>query len=272
MPASYDPGTLSVQLWSVREAFAADCADTLGRLAELGFRFVEPFGLGDLEKTPAQRLKEATKLRELLQPYGMQVSSVHLNAGVGEQTDAILDEMQALGASEGFLAWPGAIPGLGRDTLQTREGTLKLAAIINETARKAAGRGLKIGYHNHDFEWAPQSDGQCGYDVLLEHLDPQVTLELDLYWAVVAGQNLPELLKRLGSRVTAFHIKDGFETVSEERPQVPLGQGLVDYPAAIRAAPHVRWHVLEMDHSADIFHDLPISLKRIREQGLSDWY
>lgn len=271
MSTDHQPGTLSVQLWSVRDAFAADRADTLRRLAELGFRFVEPFGLGDLEKTPAQRLKEAGELRELLHGHGMQVSGVHLNAGVGEQTDAILDEMQALGATEGFLAWPGAIPGMDRETLRSREDTIKLAEIVNETAHKAAGRGLKIGYHNHDFEWTPQDDGQYGYDVLLEQLDPQVTLELDVYWAMVAGRNLPELLKHLGSRVTALHIKDGFETVSEERPQVPLGQGLVDYVAAIRAAPHVRWHVLEMDHSTDIFHDLPVSLKKIREQGLSDW-
>src|SRR5215212_6111118 len=36
---------LSVQLYTLREALAADTDRTLGQLAELGFRQVEPFGI-----------------------------------------------------------------------------------------------------------------------------------------------------------------------------------------------------------------------------------
>ena len=36
---------LSVQLYSVRDAFAADPAATLSRLAEIGFTRVEPYGV-----------------------------------------------------------------------------------------------------------------------------------------------------------------------------------------------------------------------------------
>ena len=36
---------ISVQLYSVRDAFAADPADTLARLAEIGFTQVEPYGV-----------------------------------------------------------------------------------------------------------------------------------------------------------------------------------------------------------------------------------
>ena len=36
---------LSVQLYSVRDAFAADPADTLRRLAAIGFAHVEPYGV-----------------------------------------------------------------------------------------------------------------------------------------------------------------------------------------------------------------------------------
>ena len=36
---------ISVQLYSVRDAFAADPADTLARLAGIGFTQVEPYGV-----------------------------------------------------------------------------------------------------------------------------------------------------------------------------------------------------------------------------------
>ena len=40
-------GTLSVQMYSFRDAAQADPTATVARVAALGFRYVEPFGIGN---------------------------------------------------------------------------------------------------------------------------------------------------------------------------------------------------------------------------------
>src|SRR5690625_7046540 len=60
---------ISVQLYSVRESFAADPAATLRRLAELGLRAVEPFGLTEHAET----------LRPLLAEFGLDAPSSHVS-------------------------------------------------------------------------------------------------------------------------------------------------------------------------------------------------
>ena len=53
---------------------------------------------------------------------------------------------------------------------------------------------------------------------------------------------------------------------------MPLGGGVVDYRAAILAAPSARWHVLEMDLSAgDVFADVQQSARTLIAEGLSEW-
>lgn len=90
------------------------------------------------------------------------------------------------------------------------------------------------------------------------------------YWAQTGGQDVAALLRRLGERVQALHLKDG--PTNPEADQVSLGQGAVDYAAAMHAAPSARWHVLEMDCTAgDPFLDIAQSARRLIDQGLSDW-
>lgn len=69
--------TLAVQLFSLREDLDKDRPGTLARLAELGYRYVEPFGFGDW-RTPAEdRLAKARALRADLDAAGLSVCSLH---------------------------------------------------------------------------------------------------------------------------------------------------------------------------------------------------
>ena len=80
---------------------------------------------------------------------------------------------------------------------------------LNQAAVKAADHGLRLGYHNHDFELSSIVGGRPGLEVLADALDPAVILEVDTYWAAVGGQDVPALLGRLGDRVRYLHVKDG---------------------------------------------------------------
>ncbi|BDP43540.1 xylose isomerase (plasmid) [Deinococcus aetherius] len=263
-------GTLSVQMYTFRDAQQADPTATVARVAGIGFRYVEPFGIGSSRQTPAARMATATTLRRDLGDHGLGLSSVHAAAPYGPQADAILDELDLIGAKLAVVSWPGEVHGFERDALSTLDGTRRFAGAMNEAARNASARGIRLGYHNHWWEWDTLENGQAAYDTLLGLLDPQVFTEVDIYWARTAGQDPAELLQRLGDRTLALHVKDGPAT--PEADQVPLGGGVVDYRAAILAAPSAKWHVLEMDRSAgDVFADVEQSARRLVEEGLSSW-
>lgn len=268
-PGTLHPGTLSVQLYSFRDAAQADPGGTLARVASLGFRYVEPFGLGSSSRSAEERMQSARKLRRGLDDHGLRLSSVHAAAPLGPQADSILDELETVGARLAVVSWPGEVSGFGRDALGTLESAGRFAAAMNEAARNAARRGIRLGYHNHWWEWGELA-GRSGYDVLLDLLDPEVFTEVDTYWAQTAGQDPAGLLRDLGERTLLLHLKDG--PAVPDAPQVPLGGGVVDYRAAILAAPTASWHVLEMDSSAgDVFRDIGESARRLVGEGLSVW-
>lgn len=263
------PGTLSVQLYTFRDAYAQNPEKTMARVADLGFRYVEPFGVGSHSLSNADKLARAKELRALLDQHGLKASSAHVAAPIGPDVDAVLDALETLGCRLVVISWPGEVPGFERTVMDTREGTERFAAALNEAAANAAKRGLELGYHNHWWEWG-DNDGQYAYDRLLNLLDPGVALEVDAYWAHTGGQDVPALLRRLGGRVQALHIKDGPAT--PEADQVPLGGGVVDNAAAIKAAPSARWHVMEMDRTAgDVFTEIRQGAEKLVQEGLSAW-
>jgi sugar phosphate isomerase/epimerase len=85
---------------------------------------------------------------------------------------------------------------------------LALADAINAVVPVAADRGIRIGYHNHDFEFAQKIGGRTAYDLLVDALDPAVVLEVDTYWAAFGGEDVVALLTGLGDRVRFLHVKE----------------------------------------------------------------
>lgn len=231
---------LSVQLYSVREQLAADRPGTLARLAEIGFRHVEPFGLGSPDRAPAERLAAARSLRADLDAAGLAVSAVH--AGLPADIAELEEECAVLGADTVFVPHPRQVAGFGEETFAD---PARLDAFADVLGTAAESTELRLGYHNHWFEWAALPDGTVGYDRFWQKTSAALLAELDVYWAVAAGADPASVLAGLGARVVAVHLKDG--PAEPDAPQTPMGTGRVDVPAVLRAAAGVPWHVLEID-------------------------
>ena len=85
-----------------------------------------------------------------------------------------------------------------------------------------------------------------------DHLAPEVVLEVDTYWAYAGGADVPALLRRLGDRVTALHVKDGDGTL-DTSAQVAVGSGSLPVPDFLAAAPDAL-RVVELDDTiGDVF-------------------
>jgi sugar phosphate isomerase/epimerase len=226
---------LSVQLYTVREALTADPDATLRRLADLGFRQVEPFGLLDY----------AEQLRAGLSRHGLLAPTTHQRL-IGEDVDAVFATARDLGI--GTVIEPHADPELW----QSESGVIELAEALNEVAAKGAAYGVRVGYHNHHFELESTFDGRHALEVFADHLAPEVVLQVDTYWAYAGGADVPALLGRLGGRVAALHVKDGDGSL-DTSTQVAVGSGQLPIREFLAAAPDAL-RVVELDDTAgDVF-------------------
>ncbi|WP_029137687.1 sugar phosphate isomerase/epimerase family protein [Nakamurella lactea] len=233
-PAAPTPG-LSVQLYTVRAALAADLPGTLQRIADIGFRDVEPFGFVD----------QADAYLEGLAAAGLSAPSAHA-ALIGQDTAAAFAAAKRLGVQTLID------PMVDRALWTRREDVEQTARQLNEIAAAAAAHGLTVGYHNHWWETENRIDGATALEVLAGMLDDAVVLEVDTYWADVGGASAPELLRRLGDRVALIHVKDGPAT-QQNIDQTAVGSGTLDIPAILAAAPQAR-RVVELDDFAgDVF-------------------
>ena len=228
---------LAVQLYTFREALASDRAAALRRVAAAGFGAVEPFGVGN------SSLDDVRELRRLLDENGLTVVATHGGWSTDESFDGVLDQLEVLGTDRLIAPAPGTVRGHG-DAMKSVDGVRKLAEALNWSAERAAARGVRIGYHNHEFEWAELENGQPAYDVFVAELDPKVFLEIDIYWAHSAGQNPAEVVARYADRVELLHAKDG---PGGRVLQTAIGEGVVDNPGAIAAGAKVDHAIVELD-------------------------
>ena len=60
---------------------------------------------------------------------------------------------------------------------------------------------MRVGYHNHAWEFATDFDGRSGLDVFYELCEPDVIAEIDIYWAQLGGRDPVDLVRTLGERV-----------------------------------------------------------------------
>ena len=144
-----------------------------------------------------------------------------------------------------------------------------------------AGFGLSVGYHNHAQEFIATFGGVSAYERFVELTDPRVQLELDLFWALTGGQDVPALVARLGDRLTAVHVKDGIVPAvnpwapeaaalggSGELDQRRPGDGDVALADALRAGTAIRYAVVEYDNApGDVFADVAASLAFLKDGG-----
>ncbi len=230
---------ISVQLYSLREEIGVDFPAVLARLGAKGYPGVELAGFGAL--TP-------DALARALADAGLAISSAHV--GITENLD---DFAPALDAHQTLGCDTIVIPALPPDTFTDPDGVRAAADRINGARELTQARGLTLGYHNHFWEITPMPDGRPALVHLFEQLAPDVIAEVDIYWAQVGGSDPESIVAELGPRVGLLHVKDGPADVPPS-PMVAVGDGIVDVPAVLAAAPSARWHIVELDRCAtDMF-------------------
>ncbi|HYZ54525.1 MAG TPA: sugar phosphate isomerase/epimerase [Streptosporangiaceae bacterium] len=241
---------VALQLYTVREDLAGDRAGILRRIAGFGYGAVEPYDV----------ISDPDGLRADIDAAGLAVCSVHARP-FGEQAEAVFSGIATVGADTVI------VPHMPPERFADADSVGELARELNGIAAQAAGRGLRLGYHNHDFELSSLVGGRPALEILADQLDPAVLLEVDTYWAAVGGQPVPDLLRRLGERVRYLHVKDG--PVTKTDPMTAVGTGKMPVAEILTASPSVEWNVVELDDCAtDMMEAVAESITWLASKGL----
>jgi sugar phosphate isomerase/epimerase len=244
---------LALQLYTMRDQLPGGRKAVLQAIRDFGYGAVEPYDV----------LTDPEALRADIAEAGLAVCSVHARA-LGEGSGALLDGARLVGADTVI------VPSVPAERFADRAAVAALARDLNAAAARAADAGLRLGYHNHAFEFS-QVDGRAGLEVLADALDPAVLLEVDTYWAAVGCQDpgaVPALLTRLGDRVRYLHVKDG--PVTKDDPMTAVGTGRMPVAEILAAAPAAEWHVVELDRCAtDMLTAVRMSIEWLTARGLA---
>jgi sugar phosphate isomerase/epimerase len=247
------PAGLSVQLYSLREEAKAGVAPVIERLGRIGYAAVEPAGFGDLAPEAFARCVAAA---------GMVVSSCHVALPKPGAANALLDQQQALGNS---LV---VVPFLPPERFADAASIDKAAEHLNLFNDAVRARGMRLGYHNHWWEFQQRIDGESAHARLFRQLDANVFAEVDTYWARVGGADPAQVVAALGERARLLHIKDG-PADDPAAAMTAVGDGTMDI-GAIAAVSHALWHVVELDRCAtDMFDAIERSCAYLTTNGFA---
>lgn len=244
---------IGLQLYTLREALAADFEGVVRRVAEIGYVAVEPAGFPGIT---------AASAAELFRSLGLRVESAHSPLPLGDKRAEVMDTMAALGCR--YLVCPYLPP----EDFATPDKIKAVCDRLNEANDIARSAGLTLVYHNHWWEYEPV-DGIMPYRLMLEHLDSTIQFEIDTYWVKTAGADPVEVVRELGARVPLLHLKDG--PCTKDAPMVAVGQGVMDFEPIIQAgAGSVELLVVELDRCAtDMLTAVEESYRYLTSKGLA---
>ena len=192
---------IGLQLYSVRNALAADPWGTLEKIAEIGFKRIEAANHKAKTDPGVGFGVEARELRQRLDDLGLSMIGCHINPLDLSILPRALDYQTTLGNTQ-FGCDIEFFPPNDLDYVKRR------CDVFNQVGQLARDRGMRFYYHNH-FQEFQRIDGEFVYSHIIENTDPSlVYFEIDTYWMYRAGQDPVGWMQKLGERVVLLHQKD----------------------------------------------------------------
>ncbi|MCM4152380.1 sugar phosphate isomerase/epimerase [Arenibacter sp. N53] len=238
-------------LYTVRDNMGADVKATLKAVADAGYKNIEAAGYRD-GKFYGMAPKEFSKL---LKEVGLTPISTHQGGVTLENADSMIADVKAAG----FKYFVIPVPPMG-----LRDDHKQLASVLSTLGEKCQKAGLKLLYHNHDFEFKKGDDGVVTIDYLLENTDPKyVNFQMDLYWVTKAGEDPVAYFKRYPGRFIMWHVKD----MDDQGRFAPVGNGQINFSKILdqKKISGMKYYMVEQDKTFDM---TPLEAIKISHKGI----
>ncbi|HIE4188706.1 TPA: sugar phosphate isomerase/epimerase family protein [Stenotrophomonas maltophilia] len=230
---------IAVQMYTLRDA---------GSL-EQQLKIVHDAGVHAVETVGTQNTS-AAELKQLLDRYSIKAVSSHVPlAELRSNLDGVVTFNRSIGNTT------LVVPYLDKkDRPGDAAGWTALGQELGRIAKQLRGKGMRLAYHNHDFELA-DFDGRTGLELLFAAAGPDLQTELDLAWVARAGLDPAVMLAKFRGHVFAVHAKDNAPKgqAEDEGGFAAVGQGVLDWNAILpaAAAAGVHWYIIEHDQPRD---------------------
>jgi sugar phosphate isomerase/epimerase len=222
---------IGLQLYTLRESFSKDVKGVLEHVAKSGYKEVETYGYSSENGFFGTSPKD---FKKILSDNGLKAPSGHydfkslIKDNNSDFLKSSIECANVLGSEYVVVPW------LEESLRSNLDDYKRIAQKINEAAVLCKQSGLKLAYHNHDFEFAKHGN-QTGYDVLLQETDKKlVDFELDLYWAVRSGNDPLQLFKANPGRFTMWHVKDMDKSKADWNTEI--GEGSINFKSIFAEA------------------------------------
>lgn len=250
-------------LYTVRDAMGENVKATLKAVADAGYQNIEAAGYADGKfygMSPAD-------FNSLLNDLNLVPISAHQSSVTLENAEAMMADVKAAG----FEYFVVPIPPMGlfkfdsaTMTMSMTGGAKNLAEILDVLGEKASAAGLKLLYHNHDFEFMEDEDGVVTIDYLLEHCNPDyVNFQMDLFWVTKAGADPLAYFDKYPGRFISWHVKD----MDDEGKFAPVGKGNIDFKRILaeKEKSGMKYYMVEQDMT---FTMKPLEAIKVSHEGI----
>lgn len=247
---------VGLQLYTVRDFLAVDYAGTLEKVKKMGYDYAELAGLDG---------KKPEEIKKLADEIGLNMISAHVPyAELIGDTEAVVDAYMSIGVK--FIA----VPYLDESTRAGSPNFEDVLKNIDKIGAVCHKKGVKLLYHNHDFEFIKMPGGEYGLDYMYSTISAEhLQTEIDTCWVKVAGEDPAAYIRKYAGRCPVVHLKDfkGHKTanmyeligiakkadVTEEFGFRPVGSGVQDFPGILMAAleSKAEYVIVEQDRSDD---------------------
>ena len=244
--------SVALQVYTVRRDAKEDLRGTLEKIKKMGYDGVEFAGL--YGHTPGE-------VREICEELGLTVISAHVS-----YREMIADPERVLGDYAAIGCKFVVIPYLREEDRPGCAGFDALIANARMLGALARRLGMRLLYHNHDFEFI-KLDGKYALDILYDEVSADLLeTELDTCWVRVGGEDPVKYIDKYAGRAPIVHLKDYvgektegmYELIGIDKKATAdvqkfefryVGGGVQDFPAILEACERAgaEWVVVEQD-------------------------
>ena len=180
---------LGLQIYSVRDSYAADVKECFKKAKEAGYEGVELFG------------ELASFLRECLDECGLELCGYHCGwqeFDTEEKVEFVISYMKELGCRYVVIPW---------QPLLSAEQWKGIICSFNKLCSRFREEGLRLGYHAHKQDLQDLENGKCGWEMLGEHSPSDFIMQIDIGNTANGGKDPVEMYKRFAYKGVTVHYK-----------------------------------------------------------------
>lgn len=225
---------VGLQLYTIRDAMAADVPGTLKKLSDLGYKNLEMANYANGKFYGYA----PTDFKKMANDLGMDIISSHTSV---EAAGITMDSAKKMADDHAVLGVKYCVQPWVEEVNRNVEKYKKMIADWNKVGEVMKGVGIQFGYHNHNFEFANLNGVVPYFDLFMKEMDPAlITMELDMYWVSKAGHDPVEIINKYPGRFQLFHLKDMmtkqapyFDVIKDDICSV--GAGVIDFKRILAA-------------------------------------